>query len=161
MKKILYLHGLESSQGGPKVDFLSTKGEVCAPAMNYRADDLNQQVVDMMEQFEPNLIIGSSMGGYVADILGVRYDIQTLLFNPALHGRSFEPTIDTSILTTDATCVTTCFVLLGLGDLVINPETTEIMLAHKKRYILHKGAHGHRTSLDLFMETYNKLEQYF
>jgi hypothetical protein len=25
MKKVLYLHGLESDQGGPKVDYLSSK----------------------------------------------------------------------------------------------------------------------------------------
>ena len=37
MKKILYLHGLESEQGGPKVSFLATKGMVYAPEMNYES----------------------------------------------------------------------------------------------------------------------------
>lgn len=161
MKKILYLHGLESAQGGKKVSFLSAKGAVHAPAMNYRAHDLHQQLVDIMEGFTPNLIIGSSMGGYIADIIGARYDIQTLLFNPALHSRSFEPEIDTSIWTSNSACVTTCFVLLGIGDLVVDSKATEIMLAHKKRYIIQKGPHEHQTSFDLFTETYNKLEHHF
>ena len=41
MKKIVYLHGLESKAGGPKVDFLATKGMVYAPEINYNTLDYN------------------------------------------------------------------------------------------------------------------------
>ena len=36
IKKIVYLHGLESKAGGPKVDFLATKGLVYAPEINFK-----------------------------------------------------------------------------------------------------------------------------
>ena len=42
MKKILYLHGLESEPGGTKVSFLATKGTVYAPAMDYKTLDLDE-----------------------------------------------------------------------------------------------------------------------
>ena len=69
MKKVLYLHGLESKQGGPKVDFLANEFCVHAPAMDYTNPMLQNEVEFIMRQFNPDLIIGSSMGGYVADIL--------------------------------------------------------------------------------------------
>ena len=34
------------------------------------------------------MIIGSSMGGYVADVIGSRLGVDVLLFNPALHNRT-------------------------------------------------------------------------
>ena len=40
MKKILYLHGLESPQGGEKVDFLATKSFVHAPSLDYTRADI-------------------------------------------------------------------------------------------------------------------------
>ncbi len=35
MKKIIYLHGLKSKQGGDKVSFLTEQNFVYAPKMNY------------------------------------------------------------------------------------------------------------------------------
>ena len=79
MKKILYLHGLESEPGGTKVSFLATKGTVYAPAMDYKTLDLDEFIHTLGM---PDLIIGSSMGGYVADIIGSRLGSDVLLFNP-------------------------------------------------------------------------------
>ena len=42
MKKIVYLHGLESESGGPKVSFLAEKGMVYAPNMDYVTLDLSE-----------------------------------------------------------------------------------------------------------------------
>ena len=42
MKKIVYLHGLESEAGGPKVSFLAEKGMVYAPEMDYETFDLHE-----------------------------------------------------------------------------------------------------------------------
>jgi len=33
-QKVMYFHGLESGQGGPKVDFLAAKYEGVAPEMD-------------------------------------------------------------------------------------------------------------------------------
>ena len=44
MKKVLYLHGLESDQGGPKVDYLSSKYLVCAPKLDYKDPNCFQNI---------------------------------------------------------------------------------------------------------------------
>ena len=93
MKKVLYLHGLESKQGGLKVDFLANEFCVHAPAMDFKNPILQNELEFIMCQFDPDLIIGSSMGGYVADILARSYGKPAILFNPALHNRSFDPKI--------------------------------------------------------------------
>ena len=85
MKKIVYLHGLESESGGPKVSFLAEKGMVYAPNMDYVTLDLQEFILTLGM---PDLIIGSSIGGYVADIIGSQLGVDVLLFNPALHNRT-------------------------------------------------------------------------
>ena len=55
MKKIVYLHGLESEQGGPKVSFLAGVGTVNAPAMDYESLDLQEFILTLGM---PDLIIG-------------------------------------------------------------------------------------------------------
>jgi predicted esterase YcpF (UPF0227 family) len=45
MKRIIYLHGLESEPGGPKVSFLAEKGMVYAPAMDYETLDLHEFIL--------------------------------------------------------------------------------------------------------------------
>jgi predicted esterase YcpF (UPF0227 family) len=91
MKKVLYLHGLESDQGGPKVDYLSSKYLVCAPKLDYKDPNCFQNIFDLLQDDDFDLIIGSSMGGYLGFIMGEIFEISTILFNPAVHSRSFEP----------------------------------------------------------------------
>jgi len=66
MKRIVYLHGLESTQGGVKVSFLAEENFVYAPKMDYKDPTTFKKVLDKITKFKPNLIIGSSMGGYFA-----------------------------------------------------------------------------------------------
>ena len=47
MKKVLYLHGLESKQGGSKVEYLASKGAVFAPEMDYHNPQL-KLILDTM-----------------------------------------------------------------------------------------------------------------
>ena len=63
MKKVLYLHGLESKQGGSKVDFLSSICLVSAPVLDYRDSACFQNIHDLVVTNSFDLIIGSSMGG--------------------------------------------------------------------------------------------------
>lgn len=39
MKRIMYFHGLESKQGGQKIDYLTTRFFVHAPVMAYAEKD--------------------------------------------------------------------------------------------------------------------------
>jgi predicted esterase YcpF (UPF0227 family) len=149
MKKIVYLHGLESEPGGTKVSFLAEKGMVHAPAMNYETLDLDEFIYTLGV---PDLIIGSSMGGYVADIIGSRLGVDVLLFNPALHSRSIDLDYEYYNNPYKRTIV------LGTEDNVINPELTKKLWSihgNEAEYDEVEGM-GHRTPLDVFINMYNK-----
>ena len=149
MKKILYLHGLESGQGGYKVDFLSTKGMVYAPEMNYESLNLHEFILTLGI---PDLIVGSSMGGYVADVIGSRLGVDVLLFNPALHNRKINHTYDYYNNKYKRTIV------LGTEDKIIDPELTKKLWSiqgNEAKYDEIEGM-GHRTPLDVFINMYNK-----
>ena len=149
MKRIVYLHGLESEPGGTKVSFLATKGTVYAPAMDYKTLDLDEFIHTLGM---PDLIIGSSMGGYVADIIGSRLGSDVLLFNPALHSREIDPEYEyynNGYIRT---------IVLGTEDNVINPELTKKLWpihGNEAEYDEVEGM-GHRTPLDVFINMYNK-----
>ena len=151
MKKIVYLHGLESEPGGTKVSFLAEKGMVYAPAMDYETLDLNEFIFTLGM---PDLIIGSSMGGYVADIIGSQLGVDVLLFNPALHNRTLirEFNEDYGSQPYKRTIV------LGTEDKVINPELTKKLWSVKGNEAIHDEVEGmgHRTPLDVFINMYNK-----
>ena len=151
MRKIVYLHGLESEPGGTKVSFLAEKGMVYAPAMNYETLDLNEFIFTLGM---PDLIIGSSMGGYVADIIGSQLGVDVLLFNPALHNRTLirEFNEDYGSQPYKRTIV------LGTEDKVINPELTKKLWSVKGNEAIHDEVEGmgHRTPLDVFINMYNK-----
>ena len=149
MKKIVYLHGLESEPGGTKVSFLATKGRVYAPAMDYETLDLDKFIYTLGI---PDLIIGSSMGGYVADIIGSHLSVDVLLFNPALHNREIAINHEYYNNPYKRTIV------LGTEDNVINPELTKKLWSihgNEAEYDEIEGM-GHRTPLDVFINMYNK-----
>ncbi len=148
---VWYLHGLESSVGGPKVDFLNSVADrVFAPRMVYTNPKMFKSLLEAAKIDKPDLIIGSSMGGYFADAIGSHLDIEVLLFNPALHSRTVEP----EGVTYGETNWKRNFVV-GTEDSVIDPKATEIFkdLAHTWTEI--KGM-GHRTPLTVFKDIYNK-----
>jgi len=146
MKKIIYLHGLESDPGGPKVSFLAGRGTVYAPAMDYRTLNLNEFILTLGT---PDLIIGSSMGGYAADIIGSHLGVDVLLFNPALHNRP----IDLDLELGDNKYKRT--IILGVEDIVINAELTKEL--EKNHAVIEEiEGMGHRTPLDVFINMYNK-----
>ena len=159
-KRILYLHGLESPQGGEKVDFLSTKSYVHAPALDYTRSDIFPFLIETIENFKPDLIIGSSMGGYSAFILGALYKIPVLAFNPALHSRTIEPNFPEFVKLHYPEKFT---IVLGENDTIIDGNKT---INYLKDYIKDKWAvykienikkMGHRVPLDVFINMYNKI----
>ena len=149
MQKIVYLHGLESEAGGPKVSFLATKGGVYAPEMNYETLDLDEFIYTLGM---PDLIIGSSMGGYVADIIGSRLGVDVLLFNPALHSREIAVNHEYYNNKYKRT------IILGTEDDVIDPELTKKLWSVHGNEAIHDEVEGmgHRTPLDVFINMYNK-----
>jgi predicted esterase YcpF (UPF0227 family) len=149
MKKILYLHGLESEPGGPKVSFLANEGMVYAPEMNYESLNLHEFILTLGI---PDLIVGSSMGGYVADVIGSRLGVDVLLFNPALHSREIAVNHEYYNNKYKRT------IILGTEDDVIDPELTKKLWSihgNEAEYDEVEGM-GHRTPLDVFINMYNK-----
>ena len=153
MKKIVYLHGLESEPGGPKVSFLAEKGTVYAPTMDYETLDLHEFILTLGM---PDLIIGSSVGGYVADIIGSILGVDVLLFNPALHSRSIDFDFDNDTPYGGENYKRT--IILGTEDDVINPKITKKLRPHLDNSAKFEEIEGmgHRTPLDVFINMYNK-----
>jgi predicted esterase YcpF (UPF0227 family) len=158
MKKVLYLHGLESGQGGPKVDYLADKCYVHAPEMDYTRKDIFPYLVQMMEDFDPDLIIGSSMGGYAAYMLGGFYNKPIIAFNPALHSRKFNPNFPIK--------AQNCYpskakIVLGEEDTIIDPKKTLEFITDQIGYsfpnidIENVNGMGHRIPFDIFI---NKIQ---
>ena len=149
MKKILYLHGLESEPGGPKVSFLANEGMVYAPEMNYESLNLHEFILTLGI---PDLIVGSSMGGYVADVIGSRLGVDVLLFNPALHSREIAVNHEYYSNQYKRTIV------LGTEDDIIDPELTKKLWSVNGNHAEYDEVEGmgHRTPLDVFINMYNK-----
>ncbi len=97
MKKVLYFHGLGGSGNG----LLETKEyfdehlpeignyfKLIAPNLDYLMLAQNPFSADFIHhyltQLEFDVVMGSSMGGYMAYHVGKQYCVPSLLFNPAL-----------------------------------------------------------------------------
>lgn len=151
MKKIVYLHGLETPQGGPKVEFLSSKASVYAPSINYEDKKDLIKKLDEINDLEPDLIIGSSMGGYVAYSIAQHNNIPVILFNPAVHSRSIEVVpFNKGDLKVKGLCV------LGMKDDVIEPIPTLNRLRKEQLEFIKIEEMSHRVPFDIFVDIYNK-----
>lgn len=149
---VWYLHGLESSVGGPKVDFLhSVADRVFAPKMVYTNPNMFKSLLEAAKVDKPDLIIGSSMGGYFADALGSHLDTEVLLFNPALHSRTIEPE---GVTYGETNWVR--HMVVGTEDKVINPKLTKVLKDLFDTWIEIEGME-HRTPLNVFKDIYKQL----
>ena len=155
-QKILFLHGLESSNKGKKVNFLKEQAEVLAPKIDYQDEALEEKLMYIVENFRPDFIIGSSMGGYVGMLLANRYGIKNLLYTPAIHSRSIEPKLN-RLNIIDPNYFVDFNIVLGNQDNVIDPNVTESMLLDAEVVCeIERVDMGHRIDYDVFVDMYNK-----
>ena len=153
----MYLHGLESSNVCDKVDFLREQNEVLAPSIDYSKSNIEEELMYMVESFSPDLIIGSSMGGYTGMLLANHYNIPCVVFNPALHSRPIEPNM--KLLQGEIPKHSLkALVVLGLEDTIINPsDTCEILdFSDFECEIIEVQDMGHRVPFYVFVDIYNK-----
>ena len=157
MKKILYLHGLESSNVCDKVDFLRERAEVLAPLIDYNKPNIEHELMYMFEAFKPDFIIGSSMGGHVGLMLANYYNIDAIVFNPAIHSRSFDPALE-RLAAKEPNFNFQPVVILGMEDDVINPLITKEILDDALFYcdVEEVEGLGHRVPFDVFVNIYSK-----
>ena len=149
--KIAYLHGLESSidENDPKIIFLrSNFSEVFAPSIAYRNDKTFDKLFSEIKQLKPDLIVGSSMGGYIAYLIGSKLGIETVLFNPAVVDRSFDPKVDDTKLKG-----TKHNVYLGKSDTTVSGNKVKSYFGHEGsgsfKYRSYNG--GHRVPESTFI----------
>ena len=159
MKRVLYLHGLESKQGGDKVDYLAGRCIVHAPEMDYTRSDIFHYLYGVVEEFKPDVIVGSSMGGYLAYVLGSITKVKVIAFNPALHSRKFDPIIPDFV---KFHAPDEFIVILGDKDTVIDCNTTLNWIKDHtaNKYVKTKieriSTMGHRVTFTAFTDMYNQ-----
>ena len=90
--KILFLHGLESKLNAPKRKVLEQYGTVQAPDLEYKSDpNIIPKMQQHIAEWQPDVLIGSSMGGFTGFFLAQMTGIPALLYNPAvLSGRRYQ-----------------------------------------------------------------------
>ena len=164
MKRILFLHGLESKANCDKVGFLRSLGHiVTSPKINYREDNCYDNLKTLVRYNTYDVIIGSSMGGWVAWNLGKDLGIPVLLLNPAVHSRSIELNhID--IEPVRESKPSKVFLALGRHDDIINPEKTISWLNEHDKLDwnpnnTYKAIYGHRTIVERFIDIWVHFEK--
>lgn len=149
--KILYFHGLESALPSSKADWMAEQGHtIVSHPMQYEQKNSYVLALKYARAFKPDMIVGSSMGGYFAFRIGTHIPTKLVLLNPALAKRSkefncpkngkFKPKI---------------WALLGRKDEVVNPIVTARKLKEFNA-IITTDEHAHRTPLEAFQNFINK-----
>lgn len=86
---ICYLHGFGSSFSPQieKIKTLSQLDDVIGPDLDYTLPfyDVVMKATDFILKYKPILLVGTSMGGYLASHLGYRLGIPFVAINPALY----------------------------------------------------------------------------
>jgi hypothetical protein len=115
--RVAFFHGLESAPHSEKNVALDSLFDfVYAPPMDYTDKGLFDRVLKEVQSNNVELLIGSSMGGWFAYCISTITGIPTLIFNPAVQGRSMEPKIKQGSKRVKHT------VILGRKDDVIDPH---------------------------------------
>ena len=123
---------------------------VHAEYMDYKnVLDLFAKTLDSIIDFDPDLIVGSSMGGYFAYHLGTHYKTNLLLLNPALPNRTFDPPI-----LPDGIEKSKIWALLGENDDVVDPVANQKILK-RAGAVVKIGDHEHRTPPLVFKPYFN------
>ena len=144
---IAFFHGLESPSVSDKSEWLnSTYKNVYTPAMDYRDPGLFNRVLKEVKDRKIDLLVGSSMGGWFAYCISTLTGIPTVLFNPAFHSRSFDPSVS------EGGRGARHIVVLGKKDDLIDPATTQEWIKNngKGKFTVHMEGNGHRTPIGIF-----------
>ena len=120
---IIYFHGLGSSLSLEKRKALELYGKVTAPTYDYRNPEVLEQIKKSFTCVDNSIIIGSSFGGYLTNLFSTRYNIPSLLFNPALAVQSI-PGLTTLDNQTESKNNNLSYFVLGKQDTVVSAEAS-------------------------------------
>ncbi len=150
--KIVFLHGLESF-GKQKKEYLQANfDEVFAPIIDYRQENIWSELYQQIQEFQPDYLIGSSMGGYFAYLYAQHFNIPILVFNPALQGRSVNP-----IVNENGKYQSHSVVVLGKNDNIISPTLTKEKLQHHNHIEIYEEDIEHRIPQEIFIKYVNNI----
>lgn len=156
---ILYLHGLMSTNKSQKTEWLKETHLVFNPVLNYKEDSktIFKDLELLCEQNKIDLIIGSSMGGYLAYHLSQKFNIPSLLFNPSLEKNSIKkPHVDPV-----RNSIVKHTIVLGENDEIVIPSETLKFLENRKINFAHTfETNGHRTPFEVFKKHFLLLTAY-
>ncbi len=92
VKHIVYLHGFASSSQSEKAllvrDYFQQhlpQHQLSVPDLPYTPAEAWQELQQLCQQQPPDLIIGSSLGGFLATALAEQYGCRAVLINPAVR----------------------------------------------------------------------------
>ncbi|SEA74051.1 hypothetical protein SAMN05443667_10810 [Flavobacterium gillisiae] len=150
---ILYLHGLESKLNPQKRSVLERFGTVIAPDLDYHN---NPNVFDLLKKLNEekrfDVVIGSSMGGFMGYYFANTITCPALLFNPALPHRPVPLNIPK--INTSNTASLLHFALGGQDDIIKANDNlrwlSENRLPNTDIKISIHNQMGHQIPLDVF-----------
>lgn len=151
---ILYIHGLNGSLTPEKRVILERYGKVESPSIDYENNpDSISDLYDQFKNTEFDLIMGSSMGGFVGYHLSKLLQLPALLFNPALPERSVPQNTPETPETNNASI----HIVLGSKDEVVDPKKTlyflgDLLKQEQDYKISIRHDLEHRIPLDVFEE---------
>lgn len=152
--RVAFFHGLESKPISSKSEYLKDNMDFAyCPAMDYKNPKMFDIVLKEVTKNKVDLLIGSSMGGWFAYCLSTITGIPTLLLNPALHSRTYDPKVKLGKLTPKQTLV------LGNNDTVITPKETEQWMKdnYTSNYVISHESNGHRTPPNIMTKYLNPM----
>jgi predicted esterase YcpF (UPF0227 family) len=119
----LYLHGYNSSLSAEKRTILKKHYTIVAPTINYDEDNINAVIEKAIAEQKINVIIGSSLGGYIGYYLAENFNIPCLLFNPAFAS---ERTNEINFIKPETTYTkqAVTYIVLGKRDDVLDFQKT-------------------------------------
>lgn len=119
---ILYLHGLESKLNPQKRTILERFGTIIAPDIDYYSDpNIFDLLIKSNEIHHFDIVVGSSMGGFMGYYFANTISCPALLFNPALPHRPVSQNIPE--INSLETASNLYFVLGGQDDIIKANDT--------------------------------------
>ena len=88
---LLYIHGFNASGNATKAKIMMRcldDYQTMAPTFDYQAlspYEVMEQLRAIIQQRQPKLIVGSSLGGYYAIVCAARFSVPILAVNPCTH----------------------------------------------------------------------------
>ena len=151
---IIYFHGLDSSLNEEKRKALEVYGIVTAPTYDYRNAAVLENIEKTFTYSINTVLVGSSFGGYLANSFSSKYDIPSLLFNPALAVQSI-PSLITLNNQIESNNSNLTYDVLGKKDTVVDAAASinylDKYIKGRKEIVIEPDLE-HRVPIDIFQK---------